>query len=1323
MKALILTAGMGQRIAKINSCRSKCLIPINGIPILTYKLRQIVADHLVSEIGIVVHETEHEIQAVYGDEFEGLPLVYFKQNSQSSGLVAAINAAMTWIEESGSEILLALGDEVIEHFDLRRFYNFFAKQPLQPLVLALPAEEETQIKRNYSLRLNEVQEIVEAVEKPSSVFNNLIGTGIVLFPKGFLSSVKSDLTLISQERQPQLVDYFDLALERGQAARCLVSDGRYRNINSAEDLRAAYRWLENPQQFDSITEQFSAIADAHPGQLAILAEDQNLTYQQVDQLTDQLATALLQSYPGDQSCGIALLCGRSSWQVLAMLATLKSGNFYVPLDENLPRERISYMLGKAGVRAAICLPGYEYLLPADCKPLILETKNGVTLRDKKTGEITSPVVLSRQQLASQRLQRTEGNCYIIFTSGSTGKPKGVLVTESAVLNLVQGIDEEIYATLSKDYLQIGVMASFSFDLSVQQIYPALLLGHTLTVIPADHKLRMDYLIQDLNRLDICDGTPLILSLLTSYLLQHPQEFTLSCYLSAGEELRKKTLHNFYQVSPNTIVWNCYGPTECTVETIICQVKSDQEKMMPTIPLGCPLPNTRVYVLDDKRCLLPPGVKGKLWIAGAGLSRGYINDPELSSAVFVPDILDPQEWMYDTGDLGLIKEDGKFYFLNRADRQLKHKGYRIEPGEIEKTLELLPDIKASRILLLSPEDQGLGNICGTPKTSLVAFYQTDKTTYTPAQLISHLQKSLPDYMLPEYFVPLTGFEVNQNGKLNRSALIKNWKKSLRSLPKQTKTVDLSLSQEDQDLANQLDICRTAIGGQPILADQSLRAAGYDSLMLIDLLIQLEDTFHIHLLAGELHNHLTGRELQTLIARKLSNKVQDQAAVNNQRMTTLATPMVQKLLSAEWRNKSLLQFSLINQMIYLIPLTRPLISGILASAFEETLCESDAFSLLFDFSPKHTRVRRGETHGGFREIAVANNALLDDREAMTALLPEMSVKSGPLINLFLLCAPQRQALLLAVHHAIFDYFSLQFYMRSLEKAYLRIENGSKSLVMSDLSDVPKILPYWDYLRQFNQYLKRRGGYANFWEDYLSDVDYIDIDKLMANLASKYPDLKREAISSSVLQAQTEEFRILTHPLSSELRQAISNYSQNSGFSVQTILLTTLLQVIESLLPTLNAPTILLFTAGRNQLAVRDAIGFYSHLINLTWSPSRDRDLPFIRRLSWLESHLHSLQQREDDYECANFSSEKQFQLNSQILFDYQKFFRAQLPDQAIWREMYPLETTGQGNAFSLRAYDFGQRLDLSFIYHNGQCRDEEIGLLASYYCMRLQENISR
>ncbi|WP_166028834.1 non-ribosomal peptide synthase/polyketide synthase [Streptomyces chilikensis] len=467
-----------------------------------------------------------------------------------------------------------------------------------------------------------------------------------------------------------------------------------------------------------------------PHATALVAGGERLDHATLDARAERLARHLAARGAGPERL-VALRLPRTADMIVAILAAWKAGAGYLPLDPALPEERVRYLLDDA--RPALVLD---------------EAAVRAALEDA-----TGPADTGRRALPDP-----DHTAYVIYTSGSTGRPKGVAVAHRSVANLLAAHREGFVAEAGGGPLNVALTASFSFDTSLEGV---LLMadGHPLHLVDGTTRLDpaalVEYVVE--HRVDFLDVTPSYLrQLLPAGLLTDARHRPR--VLMIGGEAVGAGLWRELAAHRDVAAYNFYGPTECTVDALSCRIEGDGRPLV-----GRPLPNVRAYVLDDRLRPVPPGVGGELYLAGEQVARGYAGRPGLTAARFVADPFGPPGTrMYRTGDLARWTADGRVDHLGRADDQVKVRGHRIEPGEIEAALLDLPELTAAAVVAAADE---------RGHTRLAAYVVPAETAPAPAgsALRDALRRVLPEHMVPSSFTVLDALPLTTSGKLDKRAL--------------------------------------------------------------------------------------------------------------------------------------------------------------------------------------------------------------------------------------------------------------------------------------------------------------------------------------------------------------------------------------------------------------------------------------------------------------------------------------------------------------------------------------------------------------------------
>jgi amino acid adenylation domain-containing protein len=584
----------------------------------------------------------------------------------------------------------------------------------------------------------EVVSVRERTNYPLALSVDDTGTGFVFHVQAVAPASSEQVCMLVHAATEQLVTALETAPDAPLRATRVLDEA------TGNQILAEWNDTSRETPKTTIPMLFEASADQNPEKPAVVFDNTSLTYAELNRRANQLARLLVSRGAGPESL-VAVVMERSADLIVALLAVLKSGAAYVPVDLNYPAERVSYMLTDAAPAVVVTSAAGQAAVQRPSvvldDPAVIQELSSLPGTDLTDPERRAPLL-------------PQNPAYVIYTSGSTGRPKGVVIPHENVANLVQWAVTTFGA---HGLSRVLASTSSSFDVSVFEMFPPLVAGGCIEVV--------DDLLALARRPfsgTLISGVPSVLASLISG-GSVPPELDEDCgtVVLAGEGLSGQHMAQLQSWVPGRRIANIYGPTEATVY-VTAWYSSDDDAAAP--PIGRPLDNTKAYVLDRRLSPVPVGVEGELYIAGAGLARGYLNRPGLSAERFVAcPFGEPGERMYRTGDLARWSPEGMLEYAGRADSQVKIRGFRVEPGEIETVLATHPRVSQALVVARAdvPED-----------VRLVAYVvpATADSDELATEVRGFAAQRLPGYMVPAAVVVLTdGLPMTASGKADRSAL--------------------------------------------------------------------------------------------------------------------------------------------------------------------------------------------------------------------------------------------------------------------------------------------------------------------------------------------------------------------------------------------------------------------------------------------------------------------------------------------------------------------------------------------------------------------------
>ncbi|URZ17242.1 non-ribosomal peptide synthetase [Clostridium felsineum] len=531
-----------------------------------------------------------------------------------------------------------------------------------------------------------------------------------------------------------------------------VKLGEIEIITKEEKNKLLYQFnntVSNYSQSRTITGLFEDQVKKIPDNTALIFENKKLSYKKLNEKVNSLARVLREKGV-EKDVIVGIMIEKSIEMIVGIMAILKAGGAYLPIDPEYPKDRINYVIDDSGTKLVITQKKFEGRIQNKIVEICYIDNEELYKYDvDNLGEIAG-----KDNLA-----------YVIYTSGTTGRPKGVMIKHSSMMNTLMFLQKHYTMDQNGAYLQ---KTNYSFDVSISEIFGWFIGGGKLVILGKGYEKDAKNVIKTIidNSVSHVNFTSSMFNLFLNEINEDNVKKLkrLKYILTAGEALKIKNNNIFQKLIKVTNIENLYGPTEASIYATKYSLNNILGDIPNNIPIGKPIDNIRIYIVDRNNKLVPVGVAGELCISGEGLAKGYLNNEKLTNKKFVVNPYDPQERMYKTGDLARWLSDGNIEYLGRIDHQVKIRGFRIEVGEIESNLLKIEGIKECIVIA---RDEGYNKY-------LCAYYVGEKD-YNVREIREKLSEKIPEYMLPSYFVKLNNMPVTTNGKIDRRALPKlEWK---------------------------------------------------------------------------------------------------------------------------------------------------------------------------------------------------------------------------------------------------------------------------------------------------------------------------------------------------------------------------------------------------------------------------------------------------------------------------------------------------------------------------------------------------------------------
>ncbi|RPK08343.1 amino acid adenylation domain-containing protein [Priestia endophytica] len=938
---------------------------------------------------------------------------------------------------------------------------------------------------------------------------------------------------------------------------------------------------------------FAIQVTKQPDATAVIQNGESLTYKELDILSNKLAHKLVKMGIGpDKPVGIYI--ERSTKMAVCILGILKAGGAFLPIDSDYPSSRVDLMLADANVPVL--------LSEVNLKQKISDFSGEIVYIDTEWKDIIQE---SEHPLATK--VKTSNLAYVIYTSGSSGKPKGVMMPHEAVVSHSLDMIKRLTLTTNDRVLQFS---SISFDISLEQIFSTLASGSCLVFRDKEIWTPIEF-SQKCAELDLS-----VVNLPTSYWGEITSAWNgnpkiipicnLKIVIVGGEQMTAEKVRLWEELPlEDVVLLNAYGPAETAMTSTLYKVsgKGSKSGALKFIPVGKPLANRRIYILDNHLHLLPRGVKGEIYIGGIPLARGYLNKPEMTKEKFIQDpyYSKRNEKLYKTGDLGRILPDGNIEVLGRKDDQTKIRGHRVNIEEIEATMSAFKETIDSVIV----KKQSVNN-----ENYLVMYYINNGSQNIPkTDIQTWLQTKLPEFMVPSFFVELERFPLNPNGKIDR--------KMLANMEIEFEDVNKIVEPTNGNERKLVEIWRSILGFDNVGINQNFFEIGGQSLKAITLVSEIQREFGVEVPLKKVFEKPTILELSAYITNCISYYSSPKTLKVLEKSEYYEVSSSQKrMYILDYLNRSSTKYNIYGAFVLEGTIDQKLIE----KSFKQLIDRHE--SLRTSFHQRNGRIVQ-KIHKNVDwglEYFYLSEGEID--QAIHSFIRPFDLSDSSLFRAAIMeITPQKHVLIYDMHHIISDGVSIAILMREFAELY-------KGNILPELS-----VQYKDFANWQDRIINRGelNNQRNYWLSQYSD------EMLLLNLPTD--------------KARPEEFTFkgghVAFTLENELRDKLDRLAKKKNVTIYSILLSALNIMLSK---HSGQEDIVIGTpvAGRSHFQLEHIVGMFVNTLPLRNRPKKDLTIDqFISQVA--EQTLNGLEHQDFPFEMLVDELNIEHSLNRNPLFD--------------------------------------------------------------------------
>ncbi|WP_339801532.1 amino acid adenylation domain-containing protein [Paenibacillus sp. FSL R5-0744] len=1007
-----------------------------------------------------------------------------------------------------------------------------------------------------------------------------------------------------------------------------------------------------------------------PNAIAVKFGKEQITYRELNNRANQVAHQL-RIFGVKRDEIIAILVERSIEMMVVILGILKSGAAYLPLDPRHPDDRILYMLKDSNSR---------FLLIQ--KTLINRTEFLTNTFHGTVLGLDGILTESAQNIDNPEfINEFHDLAYVIYTSGSTGKPKGVMIEHRSLINRIEWMQEQFDFSMSDKFLQKTV---YTFDVSVWELFLWFYSGSTLILLEPEAEKDPESILSAIinNGVTVLHFVPSMLSAFVSYLkdIQSSRLNSLKFIFTSGEALSCELLNNClsYTFLGGAKIINLYGPTETTIDSTFFEFSHDRKYNV--VPIGKPIFNTHTYIINRHGQLQPIGIDGELCIGGAGMARGYLNQPELTAEKFVENPYRPGERMYRTGDVARWLPDGNIEFLGRIDHQVKIRGYRIEPGEIENQLLKHPKVREAVVIAQLESDGQSQALCA---------YVVGDSGLKSSILREYLSQELPEYMIPSYFIALEELPLTPNGKVDRKALPK---------PEAGMASGRAYEAPSNEIESQMaEIWQGVLGREKVGLNDHFFELGGDSIKGIQV-------------CARLYKHGWKLEMKHLFQYPVLRDACTQVVpLQRKAEQGLIEGEVSLLPIQQWFfEQNLEEAEHWNQAMMLQGKPR-FEEKSLEEALRKLVEHHDGLRTVFSGKGQEAKGYNLGVEEGMVNLAVVD--LTEEEDPIRAIKEQaeeaqrnFDIEKGPLFRAKVFRTQTEDHLLLVAHHLVIDGVSWRILLEDLAIAYEQVSQG-QPVGLQEKTDSVK------------EWSKGLRNYA-ISKELLKEVPYWrEMEQSTISTLPKDSEPQSEAMKYNGV-ASIQLSRKDTVLLLEEVNRAYNT-------EINDLLLTALAQTVQKWTGE-SAMAVNMEGHGREEiidsLTVTRTVGWYTSMYPVVLEPTSNADVGM--QLKQVKETLRQVPKKGVGYGILRYLTPMEeregltFTLKPEISFNYLGQFDADLNTSLFKRSPYETgQTIGEGNQ---RLYEIdivgmvdNGRMALNFNYNTDTYRPETMEEIAASY----------